>query len=137
MMVSVWAACNLAYRHRVDVADRAQAAFQLGRGLCCDRSFASKAASRRLQLLRHRSRTTLTVGVVFIAVATGIGLASSVIDNVSNVQNWYHKAFTADFFVRAMAPDMASGLMADLPDTLGMTRSRKSLASRASTRPAS
>ncbi|HEY4233259.1 MAG TPA: FtsX-like permease family protein [Lacipirellulaceae bacterium] len=73
----------------------------------------------RLQLLRHRSRTTLTVGVVFIAVSTGIGLASSVIDNVSNVQTWYHKAFTADFFVRAMAPSMASGLMADLPDTLG------------------
>lgn len=73
----------------------------------------------QLQLLRHRSRTTLTVGVVFIAISTGIGLASSVIDNVSNVQNWYHKAFTADFFVRAMAPDMASGLMADLPDTIG------------------
>ena len=73
----------------------------------------------RLQLLRHRSRTTLTVGVVFIAISTGIGLASSIIDNVTNVQNWYHKAFTADFFVRAMVPDMASGLMADLPDTIG------------------
>jgi putative ABC transport system permease protein len=73
----------------------------------------------RLQLLRHRSRTTLTVGVVFIAVSTGIGLANSVIDNVSNVQNWYHKAFVADFFVRAMAPDMASGLLADLPDAVG------------------
>ncbi|HEY2761327.1 MAG TPA: FtsX-like permease family protein, partial [Pirellulales bacterium] len=73
----------------------------------------------RLQLLRHRSRTTLTVGVVFIAVSTGIGLANSVIDNVSNVQNWYHKAFVADFFVRAMAPDMSSGLLADLPETVG------------------
>jgi putative ABC transport system permease protein len=73
----------------------------------------------RLQLLRHRSRTTLTVGVVFIAISTGIGLASSVIDNVSNVRNWYAKAIVADFFVRAMAPDMSSGLAADLPDSVG------------------
>jgi putative ABC transport system permease protein len=73
----------------------------------------------RMQLLRHRSRTTLTVGVVFIAVATGVGLASAIIDNVSNVQDWYRKAFAADFFVRAMAPDVGSGLMADLPESMG------------------
>jgi putative ABC transport system permease protein len=36
------------------------------------------------QLLRHRSRTTLTVGVVFVAISTGIGLANSVIDNVND-----------------------------------------------------
>jgi putative ABC transport system permease protein len=73
----------------------------------------------RLQLLRHRSRTTLTVGVIFIAISTGIGLASSVIDNVNNVKDWYRKTIVADFFVRAMAPDMASGLAADLPDSIG------------------
>ncbi len=73
----------------------------------------------RRQLLRNRSRTTLTIGVVFIAVSTGIGLASSVIDNVSDVKNWYRKTIVADFFVRAMAPDMATGLGADLPDGLG------------------
>jgi putative ABC transport system permease protein len=73
----------------------------------------------RSQLLRHRSRTTLTVGVIFIAISTGMGLASSVIDNVNNVKDWYRKTIVADFFVRAMAPDMASGLAADLPDTIG------------------
>lgn len=70
------------------------------------------------QLIRHRSRTTLTVGVVFIAISTGIGLANSVIDNVNDVRNWYRKTIIADFFVRAMAPDMATGLAADLPDSL-------------------
>lgn len=73
----------------------------------------------RLQLMRHRSRTTLTVVIVFIAMATGIALASSIIDNVNNVKDWYRKTIVADFFLRAMAPDMASGLAADLPDSVG------------------
>ena len=73
----------------------------------------------RRQLLRHRSRTTLTVGVVFIAAATGIGLANSVMDNVADVRSWYTKAIVADFFVRATEPSMATGLAPDLPDGVG------------------
>lgn len=73
----------------------------------------------RLQLLRHHSRTTLTVGVVFMAIAMGICLASSIMDTVQDVQNWYQKAIRADFFVRAEAPSMATGQAADLPDQLG------------------
>jgi putative ABC transport system permease protein len=76
----------------------------------------SRLASR--QLLRHQSRTTLTVGVIFIAIATGIGLANSLIDNVNDVREWYRKTIIADFFVRAMAPDMQTGLAADLPDDM-------------------
>ena len=77
-----------------------------------------EARLARRQLLRHRARTTLTTGVVFVAIATGMGLASAVIDNVQDVKNWYQKTIVADFFVRAMAPDMATGLSADLPDEL-------------------
>ncbi len=73
----------------------------------------------KLQLLRHHSRTTLTVGVVFIAISTGIGLANSVMDNVENVRNWYRKAIVADFYVRAESPSMATGTAASLPDTVG------------------
>jgi putative ABC transport system permease protein len=73
----------------------------------------------RLQLLRHRSRTTLTVGVVFIAISTGIGLANSVMDTVENVRNWYRKTIVADFTVRAEALGMATGTAADLPDSVG------------------
>jgi putative ABC transport system permease protein len=73
----------------------------------------------RLQLLRHRSRTTLTVGVVFIAAATGVGLANSVMDTVNNVQSWYRKAIVADFWVRASEPSMATGLAPDLPEGVG------------------
>ena len=73
-----------------------------------------RIASR--QLLVHRSRTTLTVGVVFIAASAAIGLASTVLDNVQDVKNWYQKTLIADFFLRAQMPDMATGLAADLPD---------------------
>ncbi|MBL9165259.1 MAG: ABC transporter permease [Planctomycetaceae bacterium] len=75
-----------------------------------------RIASR--QLLIHRSRTTLTVGVVFIAASAAIGLANTVLDNVQDVKNWYEKTLIADFFVRATMPDMATGLAADLPDGL-------------------
>jgi putative ABC transport system permease protein len=73
----------------------------------------------RLQLLRHRSRTTLTVAVVFIAAATGIALANSVMDNVNDVRGWASKTIVADFFVRAAEPSMATGLAPDLPDGVG------------------
>jgi putative ABC transport system permease protein len=74
----------------------------------------SRLASRHM--LIHRSRTTLTVGVVFVAAASALGLANTVIDNIANVRNWAKKTIIADFFVRATAPDMATGLSADLPD---------------------
>ncbi len=73
----------------------------------------------RLQLLRHRTRTALTIGVLFIAISTGIGLASSIIDNVNDVKNWYQRTMVADYFVRAMSPDMATGQAADMPDDVG------------------
>jgi putative ABC transport system permease protein len=73
----------------------------------------------RLQLLRHRTRTALTIGVVFVAIGAGVGLASSVMNYVENVRSWYRKTIVADFFVRASNPDMATGLLADLPDSIG------------------
>jgi putative ABC transport system permease protein len=73
----------------------------------------------RLQLLRHRTRTALTIGVLFIAISTGVGLASSVIDNVSDVKNWYQRTMVADYFLRAMSPDMSTGQAADMPDEVG------------------
>jgi putative ABC transport system permease protein len=74
----------------------------------------SRLASRHL--LIHRSRTTLTVGAVFVGVAAALGLSNTVIDNIENVKGWYRKTIIADFFVRAASPDMSTGLAADLPD---------------------
>lgn len=72
----------------------------------------------QLQLLRHHTRTTLTIVVVFFAISTGIGLASAIMDTVDNVRNWYQKAIVADFFVRASAPSMATGAATNIPDTV-------------------
>lgn len=68
-----------------------------------------------MQLLRHRIRTTLTAGVLFVAAATGTGISYSILDNVNDVRDWYRQAIVGDFFVRAMRPDMATGASADLP----------------------
>ena len=75
-----------------------------------------RLAQRRL--LRNRGRTALTIGVLFIAASTGVGLASTIIDNVRDVRQWYRQAIVGDFFVRAMMPDMASGQAADMPEEL-------------------
>lgn len=70
------------------------------------------------QILRHRGRTSLTVGVLFIAGATGVAMAHSILDNVQNLKDWYRRALIGDYYIRAMLPDMATGLSADLPEEL-------------------
>ncbi len=73
----------------------------------------------RRQLVRHPGRTAMTIGMLFIAIATGVGLANTIIDNIDDVQRWYRQAIVGDFFVRALMPDMATGQAADMPDGLG------------------
>lgn len=68
------------------------------------------------QLLRHVGRTSMTVGVLFVAMATSIGMAGNVLDNVRNIQQWYSQTIIGDFFVRASLPDFSSGTAADLPE---------------------
>jgi putative ABC transport system permease protein len=70
------------------------------------------------QIPRHHARSSLTVGVLFVAVSTGLGIASAVLDNLEDVRAWSRRALGCDFFVRAMMPDMATGLSADLPAVL-------------------
>ena len=53
------------------------------------------------QILRHRIRTNLTAGVVFVAASTGIGLGYAILDNVEDVRQWYRQAIRGDYFVRA------------------------------------
>ena len=73
----------------------------------------------RRQILRHRGRSSLTIGIVFIAMGTGLGMASTILDNIRNVENWYSRTIVGDFFVRAAMPDMNSGQSADMP--VGLT----------------
>jgi putative ABC transport system permease protein len=76
----------------------------------------SRLASRNLNV--HRARTTLTVGVVFLGAAFFIGFANTVLDNINDVRQWYHKTIIADFLIRAGSLDMSNQQSADLPDEL-------------------
>jgi len=70
------------------------------------------------QLLRNRGRSSLTIGILFIALSSGLGLASSILDNIEDVKSWYENALQGDFFVRAAMPSMATGQSADMPEGL-------------------
>ena len=72
----------------------------------------------RRQILRHRARTTLTVGVLFLAISTGIGLANAILDNVRDVRNWRRAAFSADFFVRPLSLSTSGNSAPGLPREL-------------------
>ncbi|WP_425616317.1 FtsX-like permease family protein [Anatilimnocola sp. NA78] len=71
------------------------------------------------QILRHRVRTQLTIGVLFVAACIGVGMTNSIKDNVRDLADWKEAALAADFFVRSMMPDMANGLAPDIPDEVG------------------
>ncbi len=71
------------------------------------------------QLTRHVGRSTLTIGVLFVAMSTSAGMAGNILDNVDNVTDWYTRSIVGDFFVRASMPDLATGSAADLPENTG------------------
>lgn len=82
----------------------------------CLRPFMGVSATlAHRQLMRNRSRTSITAGVLFIACATGVGMAHTILDSVEDVRSWYKKVLTGDFFIRTMVPDPATGLVANLP----------------------
>jgi putative ABC transport system permease protein len=71
------------------------------------------------QILRHRVRTQLTIGVLFVAACMGVGMTNSIKDNIRDLSDWMDAALSADFFVRSMMPDMQTGLAPDIPDEVG------------------
>jgi putative ABC transport system permease protein len=75
----------------------------------------AEARIARQQLLRRRVRTTLTIGVLFVAASTGLGLASTVLDNIRDVQTWYRRVMAGDFFIRVLTPDLVQWTSPQLP----------------------
>ncbi len=68
------------------------------------------------QLLRHRVRSSLTIGILFIALSTGLGMSCTILDNIENFRTWSSSVLNGDFFIRSTMPSMATGQAADLPD---------------------
>ena len=71
------------------------------------------------QLLRRRTRTALTTGVLFVAISTGIGLGTTFVNYADDVRNWFDRTVIGDFFVRAEVPDLATGASTQVPESLG------------------
>jgi putative ABC transport system permease protein len=71
------------------------------------------------QLERHRQRTALTVGVLFVAIAVGISMGGSILNNVRDVGDWYERVIVGDFFVRGAMPDTAVNQAASMPEAVG------------------
>ncbi len=67
------------------------------------------------QLVRHPLRNSLTAGVLFVAIVLGVGLGNALLSNVEDVRRWYRQAISGDYVIRAMMPDMGTGLAADIP----------------------
>lgn len=82
---------------------------------------AAPAESRlaRRRMLQHPIRTMLTVGVLFLAISAGVGLGTTVVNSVDDLQRWIQKTIVYDFYVRASMPDMATGVAADIPPAAG------------------
>jgi len=70
------------------------------------------------QILRRRVRTTLTVGILYIAVSTAVSLGTNILDTVQDVHTWMAKTLKGDFLIRAMNQDMATGMSAKMPEAM-------------------
>jgi len=71
------------------------------------------------QLVRRRSRTGLTLGLLVLAISTGMGLGTTITNNIDDVRAWLRQTHAGDFFVRAMMADPGEGRAADMPEELG------------------
>ena len=78
-----------------------------------------KARLAHREILRHRVRSSLTVGVLFIATSTGLGMANAILDSTHDTRQWYERTLVGDFFIRAMMPDMTGAESANIPDEMG------------------
>jgi putative ABC transport system permease protein len=70
------------------------------------------------QLDRHRARTGLTAGVLFLALAVAVGFGLSLRGILNDLQTWYRKTIVADFLVRGSMPDTSFTLAVAMPDSL-------------------
>jgi putative ABC transport system permease protein len=78
-----------------------------------------EAVLAQRQLVRNLGRSTLTIGVLFIAASTGVGLANTILDNVYTIQNWYRKTVVGDFFVGISDLGIDDGKVVALNERVG------------------
>jgi putative ABC transport system permease protein len=71
------------------------------------------------QILRQRTRSSLTAGVLFVAVVMSVGMGNSVLSNTRRVKDWVRRAVIGDFVIRTtMMFDLTTGGSPAIPDGL-------------------
>jgi putative ABC transport system permease protein len=70
------------------------------------------------QLARHRGRTSLTAGVLFLALVVAIAFGQALRTTLRDLQHWYRQTIVADFLVRGAMPDSSFTLAPALPESL-------------------
>jgi putative ABC transport system permease protein len=78
------------------------------------------------QLSRRRTRTGLTAGVLFLALAVAVGFGHCLQAILHDMQHWCRRTIVADFLVRGAMPDTAFTLAAALPEMLAKDLARSS-----------
>jgi putative ABC transport system permease protein len=73
--------------------------------------------SQRL-VLRHNERSSLTIGVLFMAVSAGVAISGAAFNVTADVRGWYARTMTSDFLIRTMMPDMSGQDPASIPESL-------------------
>jgi putative ABC transport system permease protein len=79
--------------------------------------FEGRLAMRQLE--RRPVRTSLTVGILSIAMVVGISVGHGLLASVGDTRDWARRVARADFYVRGTMPDGAYAItMAVLPEKL-------------------
>lgn len=79
-------------------------------------TFGVEAELAQRQLTRQLGRSSLTIGVLFVAISSSVGMTGNILDNVANVHEWYSRTIVGDFFVRANTPNFTIGGNPSMPD---------------------
>lgn len=81
--------------------------------------FRTEGKIAQRQVLRRIVRTTLTIGLLYIAVSTATSLGTTILNNVDDIRSWQAKTFQGDFIIRRMNPDLQTGQSPPMPESLG------------------
>jgi putative ABC transport system permease protein len=68
------------------------------------------------QVLRRLVRTSLTVGILYVAVSTAISLGTNILDTVEDIHTWTNKTLRGDFIVRDMNQHAGASETAKMPE---------------------
>jgi putative ABC transport system permease protein len=69
------------------------------------------------QLARHPGRTSLTSGVLFLALVVAIAFGQALRTTLRDLQNWYRQTIVADYLIRGAMPDSSFTLAPALPES--------------------